>query len=293
MSPYLKKARHLSEAGLLLITMGFFKILPLDMASALGGSLARFIGPFLRAHRVADTNLTRVFPEYDDHTRRRILSGMWDNLGRVAGEYPHLSPETMRNRITIEGAEHVEAFKAGKGKGAVFVSGHFANWELCPLASVIFGVPATFIYREANNPYAEKLIQSMRRGYCERMFGKGRESAQKALQALKGGGSLALLADQKLNEGTEIPFMGFNAKTTLSAAKLALKFHVPVIAMHVVRTDGAHFHVTINPPKYYAPGTLPTDIMNDVHQWFERWIREHPEQWFWVHNRWSWKLPKK
>jgi KDO2-lipid IV(A) lauroyltransferase len=287
MKLFLKKLRHLMEAALLLFIIVIFKILPLDIASSLGGLFAGLIGPLLRAHRVADANLKHIFPDYSEYERRNILAKMWNNLGRVAGEYPHLSPDIIRKRITVEGAEYLEPYK--NQHSAIFYSGHFANWEICPLVGIIYDVPLVFIYREANNPYAEKLIQWLRRGYRQRMFGKGRESAQQTIRALKNKESMAMLADQKLNEGTDVPFFGFPAKTTLSPAKLAIKFQAPLIALRVVRTDGAHFHVTISKPRIYAKDADPVKVMEDVHHMLESWIRENPEQWFWVHNRWNWK----
>ncbi len=288
MKEKLKTFRYITEAALLLLIMLIFKLLPLDASSALGGMLARLIGPLLRAHRVADRNIARIFPEYSEQQRSVILSKMWDNLGRVAGEYPHLSLAKIRKRITVEGAEHLEHIRNSK-TSAVFVSGHFANWEMCPLVGVIYDLPVVFIYREANNPYAERVIQWMRNDYRHMMFGKGRESAQKAIRALQDHRCTALLVDQKLNEGVSVPFFGFPAMTTVSATKMAIKYRAPLVALHVVRTDGAHFHVTISPPRMLDASADAASAMEEVHHQFETWIRERPEQWFWVHNRWSWK----
>jgi KDO2-lipid IV(A) lauroyltransferase len=280
------------EAALLLIVVLVFKVIPTDMASSAGGLLARIIGPLFRAHRVADNNLRKVFPEYSEKQRSVILSGMWDNLGRVAGEYAHLSPEGMRRRMTIEGAEYLTQARESKTP-AMFVAGHFANWEMCPLIGVMYGLPVTFIYREANNPYADKIIQWLRVGYKDRLFGKGRESAQQMIKALRQKGCVGMLIDQKFNEGSPIPLMGFNAMTTTSAAKLAIKFKAPFIPIRVVRTDGAHFHVTVGPPIPYNDQTTDIALMEELHKVFGQWIRDKPEQWFWVHNRWNWKKEKK
>lgn len=282
---------YLIEAALLCVLILMLKILPLDVASALGGRLARMIGPFFRPHRVADANLRHVFPHYTDKQRRAILSGMWDNLGRVAGEYPHLSPEVMKKRMTVEGGNHLDYLR-NEEKAAVFVSGHFANWEMNPLVGVIYSLPFTFIYREANNPYAEKLIQWMRVGYRHMMFGKGRESVQQSIKALQENRPIALLVDQKLREGPFVPFFGQPARTTLAATKLALRFKAPVYATRVVRTDGAHFQVTVTPVAL-SPEDTPESAMEKVHHLFEGWIRERPEQWFWVHNRWHLSPKKK
>lgn len=288
MKAQLKTLRYLIEAALLALIMLLFRLLPLDAASAFGGMIGQLIGPFLKAHRIAERNLREVFPDYSDYQRRTILSKMWNNLGRVAGEYPHLSAATMRRRLSIEGAEHLDLAR-GEKTGAVFVSGHFANWEMLPMIGVIYNLPITFIYREANNPYAERLIQWMRGPYRHMMVGKGRESAQQMIKALQKKQSVALLVDQKLNEGVLVPFLGYPARTALAATKMALKFKVPLMALHVVRTHGAHFHATVTSPIPLAPDADPLHAMQQIHETFETWIRQHPEQWFWVHNRWNWK----
>ncbi len=285
---FTRKIAYLLEAGLLLLVALLFRIMPMDAASSAGGMLARMLGPLFKAHRTADKNLRHVFPDMNEAQRSRILSGMWDNLGRVAGEYPHLCPERMRKRLTIEGAEHLLRARDGQVP-MVFVSGHFANWELNPIVGVLHKVPVVFIYREANNPYAEKIIQYLRAGYRERMYGKGQESARQSLRSLQHKGSVAMLVDQKLNEGEPVSFFGHPAMTTTSAAKLAIRFGAPLVPLHVVRTDGAHFHVTIGPAISPDPSDTPQALMEKLHRIFEQWIRDKPEQWFWVHNRWNWK----
>lgn len=283
-----RKFAYMLEAGLLLVVALFFRVMPMDMASSVGGMLGRILGPLFKAHRTAERNLRNVFPDMGDAQRSRVLSGMWDNLGRIAGEYPHLSPERMRGRVTIEGAEHLVRARDGQAP-CVFVSGHFANWELNPVVGALYKVPVVSIYREANNPYANKIIQYLRKGYSERMYGKGQESARQSLRSLQQKGSVAMLVDQKLNEGEPVSFFGHPAMTTTSAAKLAIKFRAPLVPLHIVRTDGAHFHVTIGPAITPDPSDTPQLLMEKLHRIFEQWIKDKPEQWFWVHNRWNWK----
>ena len=199
----LKKLRYGFEGFFILFAMIFFRLLPLDVASALGGWLGRIVGPFARAHRTARRNLEQAFPEMSELQRSRILRGMWDNLGRVIGEYPHLSRPVMARRITIEGREHLDRIQESQ-KAAVFVSGHFANWEIIPLTAALCGLPMTVVYREANNPVAEWLIRKIRAPYVRSMHGKGRVGALQSIKAIKEGHPVALLVDQKQNDGSPI-----------------------------------------------------------------------------------------
>ena len=230
----LRKIRHALEGALICFALLFFRLLPLDVASSFMGTLARVFGPFSRAHRTARANLEMAMPELSDLQRSRILSGMWDNMGRVIGEYPHLSRPIMAKRITVEGREHLEKLRA-VGQTMVFVSGHFANWEILPLTASLCGSPLVVIYREANNPVAEWLIRRIRAPYTLGMYGKGRMGAVQSIKALKEGRPLAMLIDQKQNDGSPLPFFGRTAMTTTAATQLAIKYQVPLLAARVVR----------------------------------------------------------
>jgi KDO2-lipid IV(A) lauroyltransferase len=143
------------------------------------------------------------------------------------------------------------------------------------------------IYREANNPGAEWLIRRTRAPYTRSMHGKGREGAVQSIKTLKSGQSLAMLIDQKQNDGSPLPFFGRTAMTTTAPAQLAIRYQVPILAARAVRTDGAHFHVSLEPPLQYGPSADPVEAMAGLNRLFEKWIREHPSQWFWVHKRWG------
>jgi len=282
----LRKARYMLEAFILLLGLALLRLLPLDAASAFGGMLGRAFGPLSRAHRTAEKNLTKALPELDANQRQRILRDMWDNLGRVVGEYPHLSRGMMERRVTVEGREHIDKVKLS-GKGSLFVSGHFANWEIAPLTASHCGLPLVLIYRAANNPVSDWVIRYIRSRYNLSMHKKGAEGARQAVKALKQHQAVGMLVDQKMNDGSPVPFFGYDAMTAMAIAQLAIKYQVPVLAAHVVRTDGAHFHVTVEPPAIYGPSADPREVMTELHRLFEQWIRAHPAQWFWVHNRWG------
>jgi KDO2-lipid IV(A) lauroyltransferase len=203
----------------------------------------------------------------------------------VLGEYPHLSREVMKRRITIEGLEHLQVVKES-GKGALFVSGHFANLEIAPLTAAIYGMPLMLIYRAANNPAAEWLLYRIRSRYNTAIYRKGREGAHNTLKALREGKAVGMMIDQKMNDGEPVLFFGKEAMTATAATSLAIKFQIPLIAARIVRTDGAYFHVSLQPPILYDKNTTASEAMFELHRLFESWIREYPAQWFWVHNRW-------
>lgn len=282
----MKKLQHLIEAGALYLLFTAFRMMPLDTASWLGGFLARAIGPALSAHQTARKNLTLIFPKMEEGERRRILERMWDNLGRVAAELPHLPGKTLIERITVIGAKHFPKADAP----ALFFSGHLGNWELLPSVSLQHNTPVALAYRKANNPHVDEIIATLRETKAAGMFPKGQQGGFKLARALKSGQSLAMLVDQKMNDGIVVPFFGHEAMTAPALAQMALRFDMPIIPARVVRTKGAHFETYIYPPlAIEKSGDAEKDtltIMTAVNRLLESWIREHPEQWFWVHQRW-------
>lgn len=282
----MRKFRYRMEALFLLFGLLLFRLLPLDAASAVGGFLGRLIGPFTRAHTIASRNMEQALPELSESTRQATLRAMWDNLGRTIGEYPHLGRPIMRSRVTIEGREYLDAIR-DSGKASIFVSGHFANWEIIPLTAYLYGLPLVLLYRAPNNPYADRIVRHIRGGFSAAMYNKGRAGAAGVIRALKDHQPIAMLVDQKLGDGKPIDFFGRPAMTPTAPADLAIRFGLPLVQARLVRTGGAYFHATVEPPLYPEKDADPIAVMRQINASFESWIRDHPAQWFWVHNRWG------
>lgn len=288
-----RRLRYLVEGGGFWLLMRLFRLMPLDRASALGGRFGRLFGPRSGLTRIARDNLRRAFPEFDAAQVEDIIDRMWDNLGRTLAEYPHLGRFYPEGRVEIVGAEHVTRLR-DDGQGGIFFSAHYGNWELLSLSLDEYGVPPVLVYRPANNPYSEKLIQDMRM-QARRIGGveyipKAVEGARQMVKALRAGKHLAMLVDQKLNRGIPVPFFGRDAMTAPAIAQLALKYRVPVVPARIERLDGARFRLTFWPPlDLPRTGDLEADVaaaMRQIHALFEAWISERPDHWFWVHNRW-------
>jgi KDO2-lipid IV(A) lauroyltransferase len=287
-----KRWRYRIEAAAIWCGFVLLRALPLDVASALGGLIARGIGPLLPISRRAAQRLRRAMPEIGAAEAQRIIRGMWDNLGRVAGEYAHLDEFHLYapgSRVEVVGSEHIDALR-DDGVGGIFFSGHYGNWELLSLAAGQRGVPLTLVYREANNPAAELLLQKVRAAVPGEHLAKGSTGARAALAALIRGAHLGMLVDQKLNDGIAVPFFGRDAMTAPALARFALRFRCPVVPARVERLGGAHFRLTIFPPLRFADsGHKEADTlaaMTAVNALLEGWIRERPDHWFWLHRRW-------
>jgi KDO2-lipid IV(A) lauroyltransferase len=280
------------EAWLAALLFGGFGLLPLDRASALGGALARAIGPRLGLTKRARLNLRRALPELDAAQTEAIIRGMWDNLGRVAAEYPHLRKIKVfagDGRVETRGLEHLDRALAA-GRRVILFSGHLANWEIAALAGGQYGLDIAQIYRAANNPLVDRLVGRLRGDQGE-LIPKGAVASRRAVAALRRGGHLSLLVDQKMNDGIAAPFFGRDAMTAPALALFALHYDCDVLPVRIERIDGAHFQLTVY-PKLVVPGSGDRDadvlaLMTEVNRTLEGWIRERPEQWFWLHRRWS------
>ncbi len=266
-----------------------------ERASNLMGTLFRWVGPLLPVTRVAEANLRAALPYLDATARRSVLRDMWENLGRTAGEFPHLA-DVPKNSATGPGWEvvndHVLIEQARRGGPAIFVSGHIGNWEMLPPAVAAYGIPFSSVYRQLVNRDVDETIRALRQraiGQPVPMFIKGTAGAREALAHLRRGGFLGMLIDQKMNDGIEARLFGLPAMTAPAAAALALKFRCPVIPGHVQRIGPARFRIVVDDPlplpdsgDRQADILQMTQMLNDR---LERWIREWPQGWLWLHRR--------
>ena len=290
-----------AEAGGAALFFAAMRALPIDAASALGGALARLIGPRLGISARARRNLAVALPELSAAEIERVIRGMWDNLGRVAAEYPHLRRvrvfprgvlQKRLGRVATGGIEHLDRAIAA-GRPVIIFGGHLGNWEIAALAAGQYGqdrsIDVAQIYRAANNKLVDRMIARFRGDQSE-FIPKGAIASRRALAALRRGAHLTLLVDQKLNDGIAVPFFGRKAMTAPALALLALHFDSAVLPARVERLEGAHFRLTIHPPLAVPKsGERAADVaalMGAVNQTLESWIRERPEQWFWLHRRW-------
>jgi Kdo2-lipid IVA lauroyltransferase/acyltransferase len=281
---------YLTEAAMLGLAMAVFAALSIDRASDWGGRLARLIGPRLGVSRRALSNLALAIPENDAAENRRILRGMWDNLGRAVAEQPHLAricdPSSGRVEIVNGG---VIADLLASGKPAILFGGHFANWEVGPsTVHRLMGGSLLSVYRAANNPRVDRMQRRLLRE--RRVVAKGAEGSRELLRHLRGGGHVAMLVDQKQNDGIAVPFFGVAAMTAPAVARLALRFDCPIHPIRVERLAGARFRFTVLPAieatKTNDAGAEVLATMTRVNATLERWVRARPEQWLWLHHRW-------
>lgn len=292
--PFAMKLRYGAEAAAFFAGIGFFRLFGVDAASAIGGFIGRnVLYRFGGVMRRARDNLRASFPEKSDAEREQIVVDMCDNLGRTVAEYAHLEKFSMHGdnpRLFIAG-EEIGRSAVASGKGVMFFSGHFANWELMPFIATQLGFEGGEVYRPPNNPYVDRwLVQQRAKHGPADQIAKGAAGTRKIFTLLRRGKAIFLLTDQKTNEGIAAPFFGREAMTTPAPAALALKLGSILLPASNERLGGARFRMTIAPPLEFTPtGNQEDDIyrltclINDA---IEARVRHNPSQWLWIHRRW-------
>lgn len=278
---------------------GLFRAMGLERASDFGASLLRKAGPLSSVQHVARVNMRVAFPDAHERELDQLLDAMWDNLGRTLAEFPNMHRFDLSahsDQVEVEGADILRELER-QGRSAVLVGGHFANWELLPATIVRYMKDCRITYRHANNPAIDAAIVEQRKAYGVNIFApKGGSGAKALMAALKSGASMALMNDQKMNDGIAAPFFGREAMTAAGPARMALRYDCPLVPMNVVRKDRARFKVTVYEPLETPGGSDAAAILETVtriNALFEGWIRAAPSQWFWVHRRFEKALYRK
>ena len=281
----MKKIRYILEGILVWVAFAVFKLLGPDTASACGGWIGRTIGPKLAASRKARKNLIQAFPDMTEEEYNHTIADMWDNLGRVFGEYPHLK-FIAENRMEVIGLENLTTL--GLESSFVTFSGHLCNWELF---SFFFNYHqnchVSCVYRAPNNPYVEVLLDRCRNpGIKGAYLPKSRSGTKAMVKLMQEDGRVAILIDQKYNQGIPLDFFGRPAMTSTSLAALADKFDVPILPLQAERLKGCNFRITVH-PSFKTEGSSDEAIMLEAHKMLESWITQKPAQWLWLHRRWG------
>ena len=217
---------------------------------------------------------------------------MWKNYGKTFIEYVFLNYFKKNSaHMKIEGTDKLENILELK-KPVIFVSGHFANYELMSMEIVKKNINLATIYRPLNNFFLNPLMEYLRMKYiCPNQIPKGRAGMRQVINRVKDGYSIALMVDQRVGEGPRINLFNKPAQTTTIPAQLALKYNCKLVPISLKRIKDVEFEMTVHQP--YAiekTGNDDQDIKNitlKINQIIEKMIIENPKQWLWSHNRWK------
>jgi Kdo2-lipid IVA lauroyltransferase/acyltransferase len=293
----MKKVRYFFEYLILLFFYKIISCIGIDAASSFGGFVARWLGPLLSASKVARRNIDFVFPKLSNESKKKMIVDMWDNLGRTITELPYIhtmSDEEFYTRVKVV-TNNIK--KLDNKRATICLSGHFANWETGARALVPFNNKISIIYRDNNNQLINDQYLAMRNNRFENIA-KGQSGAKNIIRAVHNKHFVCFLQDQKLNQGLEVNLFGKPAMTAKASASLALKFGLPFLLVHSVRTKGANFKVHVDGPyeikdliknidEYKTLEEREIVLTQKINYVIEGWVKDNPAQWFWVHRRWE------
>jgi KDO2-lipid IV(A) lauroyltransferase len=269
-----------------------------DLLARLFARLLRAVGPFLPEHRLGRAQLAAAFPEKSAAEIERILLGVWDNLGRVAGEFARLDqlwdydrrrPDAGRVLSSPEGDARIDEMRAD-GKPALVFAAHLANWELPALAACGHGLDSAVLYRRPNLKAVADAVVELRAGSMGVLVASGPEAPFRLIDALKAGLHVAMLVDQHYGNGPEVTFFDRPCRVNPMLARLARHVDCPIYGTRAVRLSDGRLRVDL-----VGPIEVPRDpdgrvnvqgTMQTITSVVEGWVREHPEQWLWLHRRW-------
>ena len=286
------------SAGLLRGGMGLVHRLGRERATRMVSGLLRTVGPLFPEHRTAKASIAAAFPEKTAAERAAILAGTWDNFARVIAEFvfleelaAELDPGDLEGgRISVSGYEQFLALR-DDGKPAIIVAAHLANWEVLGVVAHRFGLKTVLPFRAPRNMHLAGDMLAQREALMGTLVDSGRGASFEIAAALDRGDHLGMLVDQRLNRGSiDVPFFGRPARTNPLPAKLARHYECPVHGARAIRRPdgGLHLELTtaLELPRD-GEGRIDVNAATAaINRLVEGWVREHPEQWFWLHDRW-------
>jgi KDO2-lipid IV(A) lauroyltransferase len=288
----LDKSLGLIVAG----ALGLIRLFDRVWISDVFASFLRAIGPKLREHRIGRANLAAAYPEKSAEEIETILRGVWDNLGRVAAEFAHvdrLCEGDPEDRIYIDYTPGTaERFKRLRddGKPALIFASHLANWEVPALLAAADGLDTLVLYRRPNLKAVADVIIGLREKHMGEMVPTSVLAPMRLSRGLAANRHVAILVDQHYERGVEVTFFGRRCIANPLVAVLAREAECAIHGTRVIRLPNGRFMADFTEPVEPvrdAEGRIDVKCtMQAITNVVEGWVREHPEQWLWLHRRW-------
>ena len=285
----MKKIVYFIEFILIMVLFNFFKIIGYKYSSNLGFLIGKIIGPIFRSKKLIIKNLQKANLQKQNNLEK-IASDVLGNYGRIFAEYVHLKNfrnDKLKKYISIEGLEHLNNLKKTK-KRAVFISGHFNNFELMAMQIEKAGIELATIYRPLNNFLLNKTMEQIRtENICKNQIKKGRAGSREIIKNLIKGKSIAIMIDQRVREGIKIDFFNNQATTTTIPAQLIKKYNCELVPVYIERRKNNYFKMFVSKPIKIDKNKSVLEITKYLNNLLERMILRNIDQWIWTHNRWK------
>ncbi|MEH7829199.1 lysophospholipid acyltransferase family protein [Gemmobacter denitrificans] len=268
--------------------IGFLLLLPYRWRVPLcGWVFARVIAPLAGYDRRVRENLKLIFPDMPEPEIQRMLRAVPDNVGRTVIELYSGAAFVARAKAAPLHGPGLAALEEARatGRPVVLVTGHFGNYDASRAALIGRGFPVGGLYRPMTNRFFNAHYVAAISAIGTPLFARGRSGMAEMIRFLRSGGFLGIVQDQHMNRGVRLSFFGQPALTALSAAELALKYDALIVPTYATRmTNGLDFDILVDAPIPHGTPEAMTQALNDH---LETHVRQHLDQWFWIHRRWK------
>ena len=274
----------------LFVYLFFFigRILGINLSRKFFSGMFILIGPFFRSNKIINKNLKIFSSTISLKDKSRIMKDMWGNYGKTFIEYIYLNRFRKENKfVTIDGEENLLQI-AKENKPVIFISGHFANFELMSMEITKRNISLATIYRPLNNIFINPFMEFLRRKYvCKNQIKKGINGVRETIEFIKKNHCIALMIDQRISEGEKINLFNQPALTTTLPSQLSIKFNLEIVPVYIERIKDNKFKIEfqkrINPKNFRDK----LELSRELNKVLEKMILRNPGQWIWTHNRWK------
>ncbi len=284
----LKKFKYLIQAIIIYLFFLIGRVLGMKLSRKIFSFVFLNIAPLFKSKRIIKKNIEIYSKDISNFDEKKIVNGMWKNYGMTFIEYIYLDKLRKKSDEFLIHGENNISNVIKNNKPVIFVSGHFANFELMSMIITKKKISLATIYRPLNNIFLNPFMEYLRKKFvCKNQIKKGISGVREAIKFIKKNNSIALMIDQRVSEGEKINFFGKPALTTTLPAQLSIKYNLGIIPVFIKRVGDENFEIKflneINPDNYKNKTEL-TIKLNDI---LEKMIIENPAQWIWSHNRWK------
>ena len=266
------------------------KIIGLKLSRVFFSLIFKKIGNLFKSKKIIYDNLNRIKPGISQLEKEKIINKMWSNYGKTFIEYVYLgSFKKKSNHIVLKNREVIDEI-AKKNKPVIFISGHFANYELMSMELTKANIKLATIYRPLNNVFLNPYMEYLRKNFvCKNQIKKGLNGVKESLDYIKKGYSIALMVDQRVSEGPRISFFNGEAHTTTLPAQLSSRFDCDIVPIYISRDKNDVFEMEILNPINILENEKKNKelITKKVNKTIEKLILRDPGQWILTHNRWK------
>ena len=284
----IKKINYFLQAFLIYSFFLIGRILGIKISRKVFAFLFSFFGPFIKSKKIVNNNLQIFLKKNSKFKKNEIISNMWKNYGMTFIEYIFLDI-FLKKKTEVEIIGEINLTNIiRENNPVIFISGHFANFELMSMEITKRNISLATIYRPLNNNFLNPFMEYLRKKYiCKNQIKKGINGVKEAIEFIKQKHSIALMIDQRVSEGEKIKFFDQPALTTTLPAQFAKKYRMKIIPVFIERLKNNKFKIEFQ--KEIDPENFKNklDLTVKLNEVLENMIIKNPNQWIWTHNRWK------